>query len=958
MSQQNVTESPEKAQQRTANRESSPDSAQSFQGGLHPIARLQWTLGNRIVAKLIQAKRLTLQTKKQEQPVAPLALRHLSYGVVLRQPKPPVVPADPYLARLHARLHATPRDLVGFYADIQADARGHAGKAGTRAGFETFITDGVLTRAQSMRAIALQELGPEASWPEAVKNFTQGVESAVFTISTLPPAGADRLREFCILGAGQAAEGIVDPKANYRNSFDARWNSTRFSKFSADFDPAQPSKGPRNARGHAIFTELYAEAWVKAAYDTNTPAGFRELCDTHAGPDNVNVIASPRIQKLRALLNPPVVVATGTADPVYIAFIGPVRAAAIALDNRDRQEIERSHVWRQTVDAKVTNAAPAVAEGLRTHLWSVVTTSRPAVPGGPAVAPPPVVVAPPPVPNAAQTAFLAGITITAPPSPQNAESDNFALPFKVRGPANPALPVHRRVVVDPAVQVNDGQDDDRVWPSTAKAVDHTALVNPENPAGPTEFTARLTMPPLAAATFPEKIAKVTVNDKRLDWFKANINIGAVFTKDTRRTQLGAGNIIHYHGGQMPMLVTPNLPTANPGLDIQMEGEIKKGAAVVAPMGRRVFGRHTESESLGTTILQEPAPAPALPEAHTIEVRFFQGAAGAAFTTLNMPFKIGASVGTTAIDNATITADNTWLNGPIGTPGTLFHHMDKAYGAGSIQQRVARAAASGAFQVKACTVRSDSRAAVVAKGGSPLTQVAYAMGAVDPIGPVMPNTLVQAPGADWWRMTSGVYLITRDSPHAGVGGRKPLAALAQGLAHEGIHATDRPLPPAGPTDKWPGYVAEFRAYWVEGRGAGLSTAFDASMDNRGPKSKRSRDIFDFLYTEMSATYPFVKQHYDLNTNGFRDKVNDYIFPDGINLLLSGHLTALRTEIEGYTGVAATFAAKKTAITAKFALCDATEKREISGNRDWRDLVDAKFIVAAERTAIKTLLKIPQ
>ena len=59
MSQQNVTESPEKAQQWTANRESSPDSAQSFQGGLHPIARLQWTLGNRNVAKLIQAKRLT-----------------------------------------------------------------------------------------------------------------------------------------------------------------------------------------------------------------------------------------------------------------------------------------------------------------------------------------------------------------------------------------------------------------------------------------------------------------------------------------------------------------------------------------------------------------------------------------------------------------------------------------------------------------------------------------------------------------------------------------------------------------------------------------------------------------------------------------------------------------------------------------------------------------------------------
>ena len=178
-----------------------------------------------------------------------------------------------------------------------------------------------------------------------------------------------------------------------------------------------------------------------------------------------------------------------------------------------------------------------------------------------------------------------------------------------------------------------------------------------------------------------------VNDKRLDWFKTNIDIGAVFTEDTRRTQLGAGNIIHYHGGQMPMLVTPRLPTANPGLDIRMEGVIKKGAASLVPMARRPFGRHTASESLGTAILQEPAPAPALPEDHSIEVKFFQGAAAVAFKVLTIPFKIGASVGTTAIDTATIAADNAWLNGPIGTPGTLFHHMDTAYGAGSIQKRV-------------------------------------------------------------------------------------------------------------------------------------------------------------------------------------------------------------------------------------------------------------------------------
>ena len=63
MSQQRLTESQEKTQQRIAPRKTRPDSAQSFHGGLHPILQLQRTLGNRSVAQLIQAKRLTPEGK-------------------------------------------------------------------------------------------------------------------------------------------------------------------------------------------------------------------------------------------------------------------------------------------------------------------------------------------------------------------------------------------------------------------------------------------------------------------------------------------------------------------------------------------------------------------------------------------------------------------------------------------------------------------------------------------------------------------------------------------------------------------------------------------------------------------------------------------------------------------------------------------------------------------------------
>jgi len=59
MTQQLVTESPEKTRQHVESRETSPDSVRTFQAGLHPVAQLQRTLGNRNVAKLIQARRLT-----------------------------------------------------------------------------------------------------------------------------------------------------------------------------------------------------------------------------------------------------------------------------------------------------------------------------------------------------------------------------------------------------------------------------------------------------------------------------------------------------------------------------------------------------------------------------------------------------------------------------------------------------------------------------------------------------------------------------------------------------------------------------------------------------------------------------------------------------------------------------------------------------------------------------------
>src|SRR5262249_19014908 len=146
--------------------------------------------------------------------------------------------------------------------------------------------------------------------------------------------------------------------------------------------------GPRTPRARRIFTDLYADARYRVAYDTNAPAGFRGMVDTLVGPDGTNLIASPRLQDRRAQLNGAPVVAPHTAAAPYTAFIGTITPLAQALDARDRQEIQRSHSWRLASDAKINGPVD-----VKDDLWSVITTSRAAAPVAPAPAGP--VVAPP-----------------------------------------------------------------------------------------------------------------------------------------------------------------------------------------------------------------------------------------------------------------------------------------------------------------------------------------------------------------------------------------------------------------------------------------------------------------------------------------------------------------------------------------------------------------------------------
>lgn len=238
-------------------------------------------------------------------------------------------------------------------------------------------------------------------------------------------------------------------------------------------------------------------------------------------------------------------------------------------------------------------------------------------------------------------------------------------------------------------------------------------------------------------------------------------------------------------------------------------------------------------------------------------------------------------------------------------------------------------------------------------------VAHAMGAATAPATAA-NTLVAQPGAVGWRWSGAPGTVFLNATPVHGGGHRTLAELGELLAHEGTHAADRP---SGVPGGWDRYATEFRAYWIEGIGAGQPTAFDPTMSGLGPKAPRARAIFEFLYG--SATHPFVKPACDGNVAGFGERVDNYLFPDGINLTLSGTLTALRTEIETGTPVApAAFAAKKVAVLAKFAGCTPADRTEISHDRDWRDLVEEKFpgvtaaVPPARQQEIRDALGIPR
>jgi hypothetical protein len=194
-------------------------------------------------------------------------------------------------------------------------------------------------------------------------------------------------------------------------------------------------------------------------------------------------------------------------------------------------------------------------------------------------------------------------------------------------------------------------------------------------------------------------------------------------------------------------------------------------------------------------------------------------------------------------------------------------------------------------------------------------------------------------------------------------------------HEAVHEFDFRFNSAAPIER---YRTEFRAYWTDGRFGPPNQATvigrpeqsanfdpnDPELHPPGPQSRRANSIFHLLYDDPVG-YGFVRQNYDENINHFREQVDAYLIPDGVNLLVSRRLEELRRIVDA--GPGASFPTYRDSILAFYGqgplpapatgVLTTAERDYISSSRQWRDRFFVFISSVPDRNALLNAMGIP-
>jgi len=758
----------------------------------------------------------------------------------------------------------------------------------------------------------------------------------------------------------------------YRARFNSLWDTPPFAAMPTAFDPTLSSKGPRTNRARAIFDHIYSEdAALKTAYDTNA-GGIRERIDAYTGPEGLNPINSPRLQALRTAFFP---FSAPVPSANYVAFKTAIQAASAALDSDDRRVVESSNDWHLLINRHVTT------DPQRNEIRAIIATPPPVAPP-PVPTPAPVPAPVPPVPGGmSPQAFVDSVRIDGPPSPVLANNREEQVTLTPRSAMpNPAVTIDTRFTVTPADRVR-GSNVSSVspWPNAADTgVPFEPQIINTSTIAMNGHLDLLNGPAGLAPSAPIPDLPFTVVDNRQANFIAHWSAAVNFNTGAFQQWFTIGDTVQYRGGTQNFEVGAFLPAGqnNPGLTIFVRAQILRGAAVIfPPPALTPFPPDQSQIPTFAMPISAPAVVPVGGDTLTFRVELLAADQTTVLDTKDITITVMPEVTyTEAAAETAALADDTFFHD--NTPTGLLGIMTTL---GGVPANVAAAINAGRITLRPLTVRHDSAAYVATQhGGTPVPSlVGYFVGTsyipvpAPPAPPLDPNSFDGVAGAAAFSLGPGDIVVNRTTDVA-AGTHRSVDSIIMLTVHEAVHAMD--IRPGAGTDL-ERYKTEFRAYWMDGRFGPPRSAIcpvppvdckdatlDPSLTPPGPKSPRARAIFDNLYG--SVTYPFVKPAYDNNTSGFREAVDNYIIPDGINLIVSIRLEALRALINA--GVTPNFASFRVKVQQFMGIVGPSptvgvltldERNEIINSRAWRDLINAKISNAAHRNQIKTDLGIP-
>jgi hypothetical protein len=788
-----------------------------------------------------------------------------------------------------------------------------------------------------------------------------------------------------LFAVSQTAAGLTTFD-RYRARFNSMYVDPAFSGLSDEWQraPSWGSHGPHSERAHEVFQAIYDSSTpFKTAYDSDVR--LKELVDTYMGPTSLNPLASPRLQNLRAAFFPSPKPVTTAAQ--HSTLLSAVQAVSPTLTAEERTVVAESNAWQLLINEyELVAGNPSLTASRRTDIIDAIS-NPPAVPSGP-VTPP---VGPTPGgggggAGCTPQVFVDSVTLTAPAS-VNAVDAVEPVDFLPQATCpNPGVSLNSRITVSPAGSVVGSAVDTQPWPNAST---DGADFMPDIRISPgLTLDGQLDLiggPARTAGPIP--VVHVPINDQRESNMATNWQPEVIFSTPQGTQTFSPGDTPHYLSGSQTLRVVgtmPAFPGNNPQLSVSVEAEILRGGATIVAAQSVAWPMGADRTATIALSLTSPSPFPSSGlDALTIQTRL-RNAAGTI---------VAGSARTVAIDVGPEATYNQAAAEAAWTADFNFYNTDTPNLVGMMaastdprERGFAELVTNGMLTFHPMIVRHDSAAYVTQfNGGTPdPTRHAWLVNTPPylpmPLPAAMDPTHTHVAPTSWAAMSinfpaiANPFVAVNRTMDVAAGALRSLDWMRRLAVHEAIHKFDFMFHASSPIES---YRTEFRAYWTDGRFGPPDQATvpghpeqsanfdpdDPNLHPPGPQSRRANAIFHLLYDDPVG-YPYVRNNYDNNVNHFREQVDAYLVPDGINLILSRRLELLRQVVDGPI---ASFATYRDNILAFFGtgplpapaagVLTADERDYVRSSRQWRDRFFVYITNAANRTALLNAMGIP-